>query len=152
MKTPLVTPRRRELMGMSSMFDDFLNDMWGMPEWLPARHGEMPALTRARMDVIDKGDRFMVTVDMPGVKKEDINVSIDGPRVAITAESTTETPVKEGEKLLYTERHAASYARSFELPAEVTETGADAGRRRRVRRRRVEAHAAQESRHADEAA
>ncbi|MFN7570206.1 MAG: Hsp20/alpha crystallin family protein [Betaproteobacteria bacterium] len=126
MKTPLVTPCRRELMGMSSMFDDFLNDMWGMPEWLPARHGEMPALTRARMDVLDQGDRFMVAVDMPGVKKEDINVSIDGPRVAITAESATETPVKEGEKLLYTERHAASYARSFDLPADVTETGADA--------------------------
>jgi HSP20 family protein len=78
------------------------------------------------MDVVDKGEKFLVTVDLPGVKKEDININIEGARVAITAEMLTETPVKEGEKLLYTERVAKSYARSFELPVEVTETGAEA--------------------------
>ena len=56
----------------------------------------------------------------------DIQVSIDGPRVSITAENKAEREVKNGEKLLHTERFATSYARSFELPVEVTEEGADA--------------------------
>jgi HSP20 family protein len=78
------------------------------------------------MDVVDKGDRYAVAVDLPGVRKEDIQVSIEGARVAIKAESRSGREVKDGEKLLHTERFAASYARSFELPDEVTEEGADA--------------------------
>jgi len=46
--------------------------------------------------------------------------------VSITAESKGEKEVKEGERVLHSERYTASYARSFELPAEVTEKGADA--------------------------
>ena len=83
-------------------------------------------LSRARMDVVDKGDRYAVVVDLPGVHKEDIQVSIDGPRVAITAEAKNGREVKNGEKVLHTERFVTSYARSFELPVEVTEEGADA--------------------------
>jgi HSP20 family protein len=120
--TPLV---RRDPFG--SMFDDFFSDMWTRPAWLPtSRFVETPSVMRARMDVVDKGTSYVITVDMPGVKKEDIDVSIEGSRVAITAATTFETPVKEGEKLLHSERYAASYARSFELPTEVTESGADA--------------------------
>jgi HSP20 family protein len=78
------------------------------------------------MDVVDKGPSYVITVDMPGVKKEAIDVSIEGSHVAINAESVYETPVKEGEKLLHTERFAASYARSFELPSDVTDEGAEA--------------------------
>ena len=76
--------------------------------------------------MVDKGDKYAVSVDLPGVRKEDIQVSIDGPRVSITAENKAEREVKNGEKLLHTERFATSYARSFELPVEVTEEGADA--------------------------
>jgi HSP20 family protein len=78
------------------------------------------------MDVVDKGGAFEITVDLPGVKKEDINVSVEGDRVSISAEMHAEKEVKDGEKLLHTERIATSYGRSFELPAEVTETGAEA--------------------------
>lgn len=126
MNTPLVTTvPRRDL--FSTFFDDFMGDFWTRPTWLPmTKFAEMPSVMRARMDVVDKGPSYVVTVDMPGVKKEDINVSIEGCRVSISAETVYETPVKEGEKLLHTERYAASYARSFDLPTEVTETGADA--------------------------
>jgi HSP20 family protein len=76
--------------------------------------------------VIDRNDRYDVLVDLPGVKKEDIQVTIEGNRVAIAAETKSEKEVKEGERLIHSERYAASYARSFELPAEVTEEGAEA--------------------------
>jgi HSP20 family protein len=123
--TPSTTPlARRDLFG--SLFDDFFNDAWMRPGWMPARMAELPAVARARMDVVDKGNAFEITVDLPGVKKEDINVSVEGDRVAISAEMTSEKEVKEGDKLLHTERMATSYARNFELPAEVTEDGAEA--------------------------
>ena len=129
MNTPLTTPTttplaRRDLFG--SLFDDFFNDAMLRPTWMPARMMDMPAVARARMDVVDKGDKFEITMDLPGVKKDDIAVSIEGARVSVSAEAKVEREVKEGERLLHSERYAASYARSFELPAEVTEEAAEA--------------------------
>jgi HSP20 family protein len=108
-----------------SLFDEFFNDFFARAA-LPARTAELPSVARARLDVIDKGDRFEVLVDLPGVKKEDIHVTIEGSRVSINAEAKREKERKEGERVLYSERFAAGYARSFELPAEVTEEGAEA--------------------------
>ncbi|MFZ5538113.1 MAG: Hsp20/alpha crystallin family protein [Pseudomonadota bacterium] len=109
----------------SSLLDEFFNDFFTRAG-VPPRAVELPTVARARMDVIDKGDRFEVLVDLPGVKKEDIHVTIEGARVSINAEAKSERQRKEGERVLHAERFAASYARSFELPAEVTEEGADA--------------------------
>lgn len=109
----------------SSLLDEFFNDFFSRAG-VPARAVEWPTVARARMDVIDKGDRFEVLVDLPGAKKEDIHVTIEGARVSISAEAKSEKQRKEGERVLHAERFAASYARSFELPAEVTEEGADA--------------------------
>jgi len=116
---------RRDPFG--SLFDDFFGDFFNRTGWpVAARSAEMPSVARARMDVIDKNDRFEVLVDLPGVKKEDIQVTIEGSRVAISAESKSEKEEKEGERVLHSERYAASYARTFELPVEVTEAGAEA--------------------------
>jgi len=115
---------RREPYG--SLFDEFFNDLFARAGTPVARSAELPSAARARMDVVDKNDRYEVLVDLPGVKKEDIHVTIEGNRVAITAEAKSEKETKEGERLIHSERYAASYARSFELPAEVTEDGAEA--------------------------
>lgn len=131
--TPLTTQTRnamplarRDLLG--SLFDDFFNDSLLRPDWLPPAFNAtgLPAVTRARMDVIDKGNAFEIAVDLPGVKKEDIEVEVEGDRVSISAETKAEKEEKDGDRLLYTERTAASYARSFALPAEVTDAGAQA--------------------------
>ena len=122
--TNLLVRRRNELM---PRFDDMFGDFWnrtGMPA-MP-RYAEAAMSGRALMDVVDKGDMYEVKVDMPGVKKEDINVTVEGARVAISAETKTEKEEKEGDKVIHTERFAASYQRTFELPVEVTEAGAEA--------------------------
>ncbi len=115
---------RREPLG--SLFDEFFNDFFARGAMPALRSAELPAAVRARMDVVDKNDRYDVLVDLPGVKKEDIQVTIEGNRVAIAAETKSEKETKEGERVIHSERYAASYARSFELPAEVTEEGAEA--------------------------
>jgi HSP20 family protein len=76
--------------------------------------------------VVDKGDRFEILVDLPGAKKEDIEVSVEGNRVSISTKVKEEKEAKEGEPVLHSERSFASYARTFELPAEVTDVGAEA--------------------------
>jgi HSP20 family protein len=122
--TNLLMRRRNE---PTPWFDEMFGDFWNRAG-LPAmpRYAEAAMTSRALMDVVDKGDSYEVKVDMPGVKKEDINVTVEGARVAISAETKTEKEEKEGDKVLHTERFAASYARTFELPVEVTEAGAEA--------------------------
>jgi HSP20 family protein len=115
---------RRDPFG--SLFDDFFSDFFARGGLPATRSAEPPAAVRARMDVIDKNDRYEVLVDLPGVRKEDIQVTIEGARVAISAETRSEKEEKEGDRVLHSERFAASYARTFELPAEVTEEGAQA--------------------------
>ncbi|MBV8210474.1 MAG: Hsp20 family protein [Burkholderiaceae bacterium] len=117
---------RREPFG--SLVDDFLGDFFNRAGWSVTRSAELPAAVRARMDVIDKGDKYTVSVDLPGVKKEDIQVSVEGPRLSIRAENKSEREVKDkdGSRLLHQERFATSYARSVELPDEVTDQGAEA--------------------------
>lgn len=112
---------------LNGLFDEFFNDFFQRAGVVPAsRLANAPTVSRARMDVVDKGEAFEVKLDLPGVKKDDIQVSIEGARVAISAESKDSRETRDGEKLLYSERYLTSYARSFELPAEVTEEGADA--------------------------
>jgi HSP20 family protein len=82
--------------------------------------------TLARIDVTEKGDSYEALVEIPGVKKEDIDVKIEGNRVSITAQSKSTDELKEGERVLHTERRAVSYARTFELPLEVAEERAQA--------------------------
>jgi len=115
---------RRDPFG--SLFDELFSDFFARNGAVPARSDELPAAVRARMDVIDKNDKFEVLVDLPGVKKDDIQVTIEGSRVAITAEAKSQKEEKDGDRVLHSERFAASYARTFELPAEVTEDGAEA--------------------------
>lgn len=120
--------RRGDVFG--SLFDDFFNDVFARNGALAARNeaaGAMSPVLRARMDVLDKGENYEIKVDLPGVKKDEIQVTIEGPRVAISAESRSESESKDRQgRVLHAERYAARYARSFELPVEVDESGANA--------------------------
>jgi len=77
-----------------------------------------------RVDVVEKDDAFKVQADLPGVKKEDINVRIDGNRVQIDAEARREKDVKEKGKLVRSERYYGTVSRVFTLSQEVDDTKA----------------------------
>ena len=61
----------------------------------------------------------MVHAEIPGVKKEDIQISIDGNQVSISAEVKREKEEKQGEKLLRSERYYGKVYRSFSLAQDV---------------------------------
>jgi HSP20 family protein len=79
-----------------------------------------------KMDLKEKDDAYVVHADIPGVKKEDIHVSIDGNQVSISAETRMEKEEKEGEKVLRSERYVGKVARSFSLAHDVDEAKSQA--------------------------
>ena len=79
-----------------------------------------------KLDVKESNGDYTVQAEMPGVRKEDIQVQIDGNRVAIAAEVKREAEKKEGERVLRSERYYGSIARSFTLANEIDEARATA--------------------------
>jgi HSP20 family protein len=74
-----------------------------------------------KVDVSEKDGAYVVHAEIPGVSKDDIQVSIDGNQVTIGAEVKRENEKKEGERVLHTERYVGSAFRSFTLPSDLDE-------------------------------
>lgn len=79
-----------------------------------------------KMDVKEDDKSYTVHADIPGVKKEDISVTVDGNQVSISAEVKQEKEVKDGEKLLRSERCYGKVTRSFALASDLDEGAAQA--------------------------
>lgn len=74
-----------------------------------------------RVDVSENDDAYIVRAEIPGVKKDDIHVTIDADQIAISAETRNEREVKEGERVLRAERHYGKVYRAFTLGQAVDE-------------------------------
>ncbi|HZQ63010.1 MAG TPA: Hsp20/alpha crystallin family protein [Casimicrobiaceae bacterium] len=79
-----------------------------------------------KMDVIENEQGYLVQAEIPGVRKEDIHVTIDGNQVTISAETKRETEQREGARVLRTERFYGNLQRSFALPVELDEAASTA--------------------------
>lgn len=79
-----------------------------------------------RMDVEENEKSYTVHAEIPGVEKENIHVTIDGNQVNINAEARRENEVKEGARVLRSERYYGKVARSFQLENEIDEANASA--------------------------
>ena len=88
--------------------------------------GNGEALPRMKVDVAENNGAYTVTAELPGVKKEDIQVTIDGDELTLAAEVKREREVTRDERVLHTERTFGKVSRSFSLPQEVDEAKAEA--------------------------
>lgn len=79
-----------------------------------------------KMDVKEDDKSYTVHAEIPGVKKEDIHVTIDGNQVAISAETRQEKEVKEGENVLRSERYYGKVSRSFSVASDIDESASQA--------------------------
>jgi HSP20 family protein len=100
---------------------DWLNEFRLRPLWR-----EFEPEPQIRIDVAEDEQAYTVKAEIPGVKKEDISVSLDGNQVTISAEVKKEKEEKKGERTLRTERYYGSVARSFALDYDVDEAKAAA--------------------------
>lgn len=86
----------------------------------------MPTITQFKLDVSEDDKAYTIKAEIPGVKKEDIKISVDGNVVSISAEVKKESEQKEGKKVVHSERYYGQVARSFTLASDVDEAGAKA--------------------------
>jgi HSP20 family protein len=111
--------------GTSGMLDDVFGDLmkgfWVKPVAVPG-DGEL----KMKVDVKESDKAYTIHAEIPGVKKEDINIDVDGGQLSIRAEVKHEEEKKEGEKLLHSERYYGMVSRSMTLPVEVDAQGAKA--------------------------
>lgn len=78
-----------------------------------------------RLDINEEKNQYIIRADLPGVSKEDINVSIDGDVLTISGEKKQERREGEGE-YSHLERTYGSFSRSFSLPEYVDKESVDA--------------------------
>jgi len=99
------------------LFDDFFKGYLVRPVMGDGRENA----PRVKIDVTEQKNGFKVLAEIPGVKKEDIHVNVDGDQVSITAEVKQEKDVKEGERLVHSERYFGKASRAFRLGYEIDE-------------------------------
>ena len=87
----------------------------------PVEYGPEPDAPSVKIDVKEQEKSYLVHAEIPGVKKDDIHVAIDGAVVSISAERREEKDVKEGERVLRTERYFGKVSRSFQLGQDIDE-------------------------------
>lgn len=105
---------------VESMFQDFFAPLAAGQQW--GSEGAMAP----RLDVKETEKSFEIQAELPGVEKEDVKVSVDGQRITIEAECRKANERREGETVVYAERTASRFMRSFALPTEVDDTAAQA--------------------------
>jgi len=105
-------------------FDPFMDidDVFNRFMLRPISRGGMELEPQIRMDVKEVDGEYRIDAEIPGVKKDDIHVTIDGKRVSISAEVKQEKEVKEGERLIRCERSYGMTSRSFNLADEVDQS------------------------------
>ena len=87
----------------------------------PSEASRSPAL-----DVSETEAAYVVTVDLPGVSKDQVKVSVEGRRVTLEAQAQVEAEKKDGDRVIYRERSATRFSRSFTLPAAVDQAASQA--------------------------
>jgi HSP20 family protein len=134
------------------LFDDAFDRLLASPFTAPVAWADDRApARRPAVDVTESDGSYVITLDVPGVRKEDVQVSVEGRHVSIVAETRSSSesgapaeasagaPAQAAEssdataevaakspRTLVRERSYARYARSFTLPADIEQGSAQA--------------------------
>ncbi len=104
-------------------FDDIFRGFFVRPVDFNSTQAQPPSI---KMDVKEQDDNYLIHAELPGVKKEDIHVVVDGNQVSISAETKQEKEVKEGDRILRSERYFGKVSRSFQLERDIDDSKAAA--------------------------
>jgi HSP20 family protein len=107
-------------------FNDIVDDLFKGFLVRPMYAGERQPAPRMNVDVAEKNGAYLVSAVLPGAKKEDIQITIDGAQVTLSAEIKRARELAKDERALHTERMFGKVTRSFTLPQELDEAKAEA--------------------------
>lgn len=103
---------RQSLFDMDSFFDNF---------FAPRNTGS-ESFFAPRVDLHEKDDHYEISAELPGVKKEDVHLTLNQGILTIEAEAKQENKEEKGGKVIRQERRYGKYARSFDLGSNVQES------------------------------
>lgn len=105
----------RPVTEMERWFGDMFN--WPFP-FLWRREGEDGSAWSPKVELLDHEDKYTVRAELPGVKPEDVDITLTGNILTISGERKLDTTTKEKD-YVFTEHMYGSFCRSIELPVEV---------------------------------
>lgn len=97
-------------------FDRVFEGLVRPPRWVEEAQADdlVPA-----MDIRERENEYVVRTDLPGVKKDDIQITLENGVLTITAETRSEKEEKEDGQVLRQERRYGKYVRSLRLGSQV---------------------------------
>lgn len=118
MNTLMHSSRNGLLRPWNGDFDNLFEGFLRPARWTEetASDGLIPAL-----DVVERENEFIVKAEMPGVKKDEIEVSLENGVLTIGAETQSETVEKDGDRVIRQERRYGKYVRSLRIGKEIDE-------------------------------
>ncbi|HEC13610.1 MAG TPA: Hsp20/alpha crystallin family protein [Acidiferrobacteraceae bacterium] len=102
--------------------DDFDNVFEGFLRPTSAFSAESGKGLAPSVDVVENDNEYVVKADLPGVRKEDIDITIQENLLTINAQTKGETEEKKGDRIIRQERHFGRYVRSMRLGSQVDES------------------------------
>lgn len=107
------------LISRGGLFDEFFKDV-NPGFYIRPLHGDpLPPPSKIKVDVKENEAAYTVHAEVPGVAKQDIQISIDGNVVSLRAEVSQQDEQTLDDKLLRSERFYGAVERSFQLPQEI---------------------------------
>lgn len=116
-------PRPALFSDFDRMFDDFFGRRWLRPAGWERPFAELASMPS--VDVIDRDDEVVVRAEVPGYKKEDIEISVSDSSLTLKGEMKTEEKEEKGDYYRCEISHGA-FTRVISLPAEVDDSKAKA--------------------------
>ena len=113
-RTPRNTVARQWNDDFDNLFQGFFRPMQRVEE--DARQGLAP-----RLDVVERENEFVVQAEMPGITRDDIEVTLENGILTISGECRNEKDETNGSRLIRQERQYGKYVRSLRLGKEVDE-------------------------------
>ena len=107
-------------------FDDTFDDLFRGFLVRPVSYETPSGAAQFRVDVTENDNAYVLRAEIPGVKKEDIQITIDGDTVAVGAEVKNEKDVKNGDRVLRSERYYGKVYRAFTLGQPIDDVSAAA--------------------------
>ena len=101
--------------------DDFDNLFEGFLRPMRWTEEEVTQGLAPRLDVVEHENEFVLQAEMPGIKKDDIEITLENGVLTISGESRSEMEEKEGERVIRQERRYGKYVRSLRLGKEIDE-------------------------------
>lgn len=105
------------LIPRNSLFD--LDNFFG--GWSPWENNNKIGAFAPRVDVKEKGNAYEISVELPGVDKKDVHVSLQNGVLSIEAETKQEHKEEKDGKIIRQERRYGKFFRSFDLGTQVHE-------------------------------